>query len=132
ETGIDGKAAWTRHATGTFAMRGTSSVPPSLAAFRESCPIAMDIGVAYAQFERLGLNYGPRFRGLSTLYHSERNRVYAHVAGGPDIPDEGTYLIHPTVLDAAFQSLIALDDDLWERSPYIPQHLGEITLHGAV
>jgi hybrid polyketide synthase/nonribosomal peptide synthetase FtdB len=132
EAGTDGKATWTRHATGAFAQGRESSWAPSLGAFRESCPSAVDIGFAYAQFERLGLNYGPNFRGLRALHYSDRNRAYAHVVAGPDGADKGAYLIHPTVLDSAFQSLIALDDDFWERLPYIPLHLGEITLHSAV
>ncbi|MEU3062638.1 type I polyketide synthase [Streptomyces subrutilus] len=120
-----GDGFWRRHATGTL-------VPPGGPA-REECAapdatyrpwpppgaVAVDLdgpagaqpsGGAYARLARLGLPYGPAFRGLRAAWRLG-DEVYAEVAlpTTADIPDPAEaaagFALHPALLDAALHTV---------------------------
>ncbi|MEV8374741.1 polyketide synthase dehydratase domain-containing protein [Kribbella sp. NPDC056861] len=59
----------------------------------------------YARFERAGLRYGPAFQDLRRLWLGTEEVVAEIEVEGLDV---NRYQLHPAVLDAAFQALLAV------------------------
>ncbi|SFR72228.1 type I polyketide synthase [Anaeromicropila populeti] len=87
----------------------------------------------YEQYERAGIQYGPAHRGIDYI------KVGSHaLLISLSLPEEikdtrSRYILHPTLMDAAFQgsmAMIALDytgED--EVSPFLPYQLEKITIY---
>ncbi len=60
-----------------------------------------DLNTFYAQLSEVGLHYGPMFKIIKKLYLSE-GKVLARVSL-PDDTQNGQYVLHPSILDSAFQ-----------------------------
>jgi len=98
--------AWTLHATADVGI--APAAPPAtvdLAGIRGRCTEAIDAAAAYARFTSLGLNYGPTFQGLRGLRRGPREAL-AEVALAHGLEADG-YGVHPALLDAALQAVIA-------------------------
>ncbi|HWO67894.1 MAG TPA: SDR family NAD(P)-dependent oxidoreductase, partial [Umezawaea sp.] len=101
ESAVD--RGWTDHATGVLApARGAG--PASTGAWPPEGATPADVADLYERFTRLGLDYGPTFRGLRSAW-THGGEVYAEIAA----PDEehmapASYGLHPALLDAALQS----------------------------
>ncbi|MFI0797005.1 type I polyketide synthase [Micromonospora rubida] len=104
----DPDAQWTRHATGFVAP-----APPVRADDPSPWPPADATGVPvdtlYAELSRLGVEYGPLFRGLRSVRRAA-DEVYAEVAL-PDGTEVAGFGVHPALLDAALHVIGLLDDD---------------------
>jgi phthiocerol/phenolphthiocerol synthesis type-I polyketide synthase C len=122
------------HARGTIralpaAAEPGPPAPAPLARLRERCGTELDAGAFYGLLRRKGLEYGPAFRRIVSVARGD-GEVVAKVAAAP--AGKG-YALHPTLLDAAFQGLVAtlpagLDqvDEL-----LLPVGLTELRLHRA-
>jgi acyl transferase domain-containing protein/D-arabinose 1-dehydrogenase-like Zn-dependent alcohol dehydrogenase/acyl carrier protein len=105
---------WTRHATGMLApAAGAGSPPVELESMRGVWPPlgaeSVDMTGLYDRVADHGLDYGPAFQGLRTMWRSG-GEVFAEVS----LPEAqhsqaGVFEIHPALLDAAFHAAIALD-----------------------
>jgi acyl transferase domain-containing protein len=81
----------------------------------------------YSALTKMGLNYGPAFQGVRSIFLGEEQLV-AHLhlpsvvdsGNGKSNPDD--FLLHPTLMDSALQSSIALVADLNEihSKPFVP------------
>ncbi|MER5705955.1 acyltransferase domain-containing protein, partial [Micromonospora sp. NPDC002296] len=104
----DPDAQWTRHATGFVVP-----APPDRADDPSPWPPADATGVpvdsVYAELSRLGVEYGPLFRGLRSIRRTA-DEVYAEVAL-PDGTEVTGFGVHPALLDAALHVVGLLDDD---------------------
>ncbi|MEU4254426.1 SDR family NAD(P)-dependent oxidoreductase, partial [Amycolatopsis sp. NPDC026612] len=92
---------WVQHATGTLrpgvAATGTTGLetwPPA------ATPV--DIDTFYAELEALGLVYGPRFRGVESVWKGTGNEWFAEVALDAEADGFG---VHPALLDAALHGI---------------------------
>ena len=107
----DDHAAWTQHATGQLSLiqpcaRGR--IP--LESIQRRCDEVVDIDMLYAQLGARGLQYGPYFQAVRRLQR-QRGEVLAQIKGHEELQgSEDRYALHPTLLDACFQSLIATLD----------------------
>ena len=85
----------------------------------------------YQQLDRLNLSYGPAFQTVRTMQVSRKHRqVLARIEIDPSlsVPDQLTgYKIHPTVLDACFQTQIALLESL--ENTYLPTGFQEMCVY---
>ncbi len=114
----DQPAHWSLHASGSFAADLQRADAPrcDLAALRQRCPERVEVAQIYAQLAATGLHYGPWFQGMQELWRGEGQvlaRIVAHPAWGLE---EESYRLHPTLLDACFQALLAVmkpDDGLY-------------------
>ncbi|WP_018277419.1 type I polyketide synthase [Teredinibacter turnerae] len=112
-------ANWMLHASGSVNPGTIRSEATSLdiSALREEMHKELDVATFYSELDERGLSYGHYFqpiRKISRSSHSvlaEIEPVMEVLAGAKD------YLLHPTILDASFQSLIALLDS---DQPYVP------------
>jgi acyl transferase domain-containing protein/acyl carrier protein len=119
---------FTRHVTGRIPS-GRPLEPQQVEIRRlgAACHEAVDPDVLYRELGLRGLDYGPRFRGVRELWRGV-NEVWARVeATAPDADGDGA-LLHPTLLDACFQSLIAaIADGPDGHSAYLPVHIERLT-----
>ncbi len=110
------------HAQGRVEMAPPASVPViDLAAARAGSGLHFSPGQVYATFEALGLAYGPGHQGMESLWIGAENLVarlkLPSVIGG-SLKD---YVLHPAMLDAAFQASIGF---AFERAHIQPAQNG--------
>ena len=104
------EATWVRHATGRL-VRGARYRQPEaldLAEVRARFTTEVDVAAFYETLDARGLSYGPTFRGVQRLWR-EGTQVLAELS----IPTEDgadPWTLHPAMLDAAFQCLVAAAD----------------------
>ncbi|WP_437836515.1 SDR family NAD(P)-dependent oxidoreductase [Sorangium sp. So ce1153] len=84
-----------------------------LQAYRSRCERSVDVGLCYESFRAMGLDYGPAHRGLSSVDVGVDADGQRFVLAQVELPDcvratERQYVLHPSVLDSALQSLVAL------------------------
>ncbi|MCA6096693.1 SDR family NAD(P)-dependent oxidoreductase, partial [Streptomyces sp. SCA3-4] len=104
-----GGGTWVRHATGVLSpaeapaaelVAGTGSWPPAGTE-------AVDLTAFYDGVAELGLEYGPVFQGLRSVWRSG-DEVFAEVELPEDAAaDAGAFALHPALLDAALHALAA-------------------------
>ncbi|MGK4000973.1 SDR family NAD(P)-dependent oxidoreductase [Sorangium sp. So ce1036] len=100
-------APWVQHATGTL----TNDAIEDADAFEElqTWPVPdaeeVDLSGFYERLEEQGVHYGPSFQGLIEL--SRRGSVFYGQVALPEAVADGAedYGVHPTLLDAALQTL---------------------------
>src|SRR6185295_13534989 len=101
-------ADWQTHATGRFFTTAPGSEDPGLLSrIAARCTSEIAVERCYRHFEKLGLEYGPTFRGIAELHQGSaesfaRVQLPAQLEAGYD-----DYSIHPAVLDLCFQTLAA-------------------------
>ena len=127
----DDRSTWRLHARGRLAPERLPAAPVlDTRAIRARCAEAVDIGTLYRGLEARGLGYGPWFRGIQTLYRGQAE-VWARVTPPPGSAVEPFYHLHPTLLDACFQALLAILDGgpEEERPLYLPVHIDQVRLY---
>ena len=101
----EGSSRWRRHASGRAAvLEAGEPLSGDLDAARGRCAVELDPSEYYDGFQAAGVEYGPAFRVIRSLWSGEREAV-----GRLELPEvagsfEG-YRVHPALLDAAFQVL---------------------------
>ncbi|PHJ15679.1 type i fatty acid synthase, partial [Cystoisospora suis] len=102
-----------------------------LRAVLERCPSYMDVAEFYDTLFDAGLQYGLRFRTIQDLYKGEKEAVARlQVVGNvKHDPFESGFLIHPAVLDGAFQAAACLLDHAHNSNKVmVPVSVGEASL----
>ncbi|ELR72054.1 Malonyl CoA-acyl carrier protein transacylase [Fulvivirga imtechensis AK7] len=81
---------------------------------------SVDMDSVYADFVRVGINHGPSYRGVTSLYRGEK-QLLAQLAL-PSIVEntQDDYVLHPAVMDSALQASMGLIMDENSREPKIP------------
>ncbi len=100
----DRTGAWTRHAEGVV---GVAAAPAGVDPLSGPWPPAeaepVDVAGRYDELSRLGLDYGPAFRGLRSAWRLG-DEVYAEVALPDGVSADG-FGLHPALLDAALHAV---------------------------
>ncbi|CAL2066875.1 MULTISPECIES: type I polyketide synthase [Streptomyces] len=121
---------WLRHATGTL----SSAAAPSAAdvgAWPPADAEAVDLTAFYEGMAAVGLDYGPLFQGLRSVWRGGDD-VYAEVELPEESAAEATaFALHPALLDAALHALaagglVSLDD-----GPALPFAWSGVFVHAA-
>ncbi len=90
-----------------------------------------DAEAFYAQMVTRGLAYGPSFRGIRQLWIAD-HRALALIAG-PELADVDQYRIHPALLDAAFQLLVAAAQSISTLAArpqlFLPTRISEVRFY---
>jgi len=82
----------------------------------------------YQIFEKAGLEYGERHRGIEKIYVG-KNQVLAKLSLSDSIlTTQNDYILHPCLMDSAFQASIALDEELDNIEPALPFGLDHIEI----
>jgi acyl transferase domain-containing protein len=123
---------WIHHASARVAPF-TAAHPdsaPSLAQLQREHITALDVGKLYDRFARSGLKYGPAFRRLGAVWTNpdgKGNSILARLTPGDD--SRRHRALDPTVLDAAFQAVLALFDDADAAS--VPVQIAQLAFHAS-
>lgn len=125
---------FTLHASGRFLREPLSTLKPRvIVAEVRGRMVETSAESAYARLEARGLDYGPSFRGMTRLWVGT-DEVLANIEGPPSISDDALapYALHPALLDACFQSLMACIPETGtalDRAPFVPVRIEQVRLH---
>ncbi|MGW4500212.1 type I polyketide synthase [Micromonospora sp. NPDC004336] len=121
----DPDGEWVRHAVGVLAPAAPQpSTDPSPWPPTAAHGVAVD--EIYAELARLGVEYGPLFRGLRAVWRTD-DEVCAEVAL-PDGTEATGFGIHPALLDAALHVVGLLDTDADATAVRLPFAWTGVTL----
>jgi polyketide synthase PksN len=103
-----------------------------LNALRDSCTErSLSVDECYERFARMGMKYGPAQRGLQAL-HAGVDQVLARLRLPEAVaPNADSYVLHPSLLDAALQAAIGLSRDEASARPLVPFALESAQIFGA-
>ncbi|MDX3312686.1 SDR family NAD(P)-dependent oxidoreductase [Streptomyces sp. ME08-AFT2] len=104
---------WTPHASGVLAPAEPLAAVEGQWPPADARPVSLD-GI-YDRFAGRGFGYGPAFRGLRSLWRraaesAESAEVFAEVEL-PEAVDAAGFAVHPALLDAATQAVLAAEPD---------------------
>ncbi|MGW2578799.1 SDR family NAD(P)-dependent oxidoreductase, partial [Streptomyces nondiastaticus] len=120
------EGSWVRHATGVL----SSAAAPAAAEIGMWPPVgaeAVDLTAFYDGMAASGLDYGPVFQGLRSVWRGGDD-VFAEVEL-PEGTEAGAFALHPALLDAALHALaagglVSLDD-----GPALPFAWSGVAVH---
>ncbi|HWU90309.1 MAG TPA: SDR family NAD(P)-dependent oxidoreductase [Kofleriaceae bacterium] len=120
----DGQAVIHAQARATWAASAPAQLV-DLAALKTRCERSIDPGECYAAYRAMKIEYGPAHRGLSGMQLGRdtdgRRFLLAQVSLPSCVRETAAdYVLHPSVLDGAFQATIGLSLDLVGSSPMLP------------
>lgn len=123
---------WTPHVTGRVGPAADNPADRAagpladltLAALREECADPVDVPALYAGFTAAGVDYGPAFRLIREGRAGRRQALGRLAEQAP-----GGHLLHPALLDAAFQ-VVALPSDTPSGRTFVPAGLGRLRFTG--
>ena len=128
---LDEDGEWKLHATGRIIEKSVSTpfALLDIAVLKKELSSQKDVDKFYADLDALGLNYGTWFRPVKEIY-TDNKRVLTRIEAHEAMEDtRGEYLLHPTILDASFQSLIAIvSDDDSASDPFVPVTIDRLDL----
>lgn len=119
--------AWRVHAKAKIHSAQENLGLVNVEALKARCTEVVNPALIYELFAKEGLQYGPQFQGVHRLWHNGKDEILAEL----HLPQRDTrskYFIHPVILDSAFHSLMALENDLSSQSPYVPVKIGAVFL----
>ncbi|GLX77744.1 hypothetical protein tinsulaeT_10840 [Thalassotalea insulae] len=123
---------WTLNASGELIALpvGKNAEPVDLTSLKATTNRTINIEELYRAFAKRGLGYDAHFQTIKEI-HAADNVVIAKLVVNQDESDNDfdQYQIYPTLLDGAFQSLIALTDNTNNATPMVPVEVGQITLY---
>jgi len=116
---LSGGADSTPHMLGQIApLTAPAPTPLDLAALRRACPGRLDAKTVYDRFRAVGLEYGPAFQAVAEI-HLGDDAVLARLRL-PDAAAGPSFGLHPSMVDATFQSVIGLFPDDGSGSMAVP------------
>lgn len=122
---------WTLHAGGRLAESSPGGSLPQLdiQAIKARCIEYRDGALHYRNMHTRGLRYGAWFQGVRELYlNADASEVLAHIEHGePENGKRPAARLDPTLLDACFQTLLALLDGS-DRRVYVPVTIDRVVL----
>lgn len=119
-------AQWQLHCTGAMHTgRRAAHAEQDLQALARRCPVAVTAAECYAHFERLGLEYGPLFRGITSLRRGADEALARVEAPEALLATMGQFGIHPALLDLCFQTLAAALPFDGAATVYMPTGVAE-------
>ncbi len=120
------QAAWQLHCTGQLLTGSRAApAPADLVALHQRCASAVGAAECYTHFERLGLEYGPLFRGITALRRGADEALARIEAPAALHPDMSAFGIHPALLDLCFQTLAAALPFDGAATVYMPTGVAE-------
>ncbi len=120
-------AEWSRAAYGKLASGGVGE-RVDLASIRARCAEAVEVDAHYEAMRAAGLDYGPAFRTMRELWRGGKEALARISLDGEAAGSR--YLMHPAMLDAAFQAAAAMVPADGSMS-YLPSGVGAWQVFGA-
>jgi len=127
-------SGWQLHARGRMLETnlGEDGGTIDLAALKSGFSTEIAPSDMYETLTGMGLYYGPYFQGLKQI-HVKENEVLCRVEGQPDLEaNTDNYIMHPSILDSAFQSMVSLVGDEENTTPYVPVNIDKFVLYKTI
>ena len=108
----DNGESWQEHAAGKIAFLPKAHHPSrtvDIEMLKKRCPEKIDGSVYYQRLANSQIHLGPQFRWIKTIWRGQDEAIGLMIA--PKIDGLAQYEIHPTLIDACFQLLVALLPD---------------------
>ncbi len=124
-------AEWKKHASGVLQASDASVERQiNLAELQKECSLSLEPVEYYQKLAELGLNYGPLFRGLQSIWHSpEGGQALGKVSLPVEVQQKaGAYRVPPGILDACFQIIGAGLPQESSDDIYLPVGLNDFQL----
>jgi len=129
--GLGAENSWRLHASGNLIVRDNqASAPIDLGAFRRD---AEEFGPErfYANYQRRGIGFGPRFRGVTRVWRRPGQALGLIEATLLVSREANEYSIHPALLDACIQVIAgAVDEMEADPRPFMPVGIESIRTFG--
>ncbi|SCL26506.1 Acyl transferase domain-containing protein [Micromonospora pallida] len=109
QAAADPNGEWSRHAAGVLSPAAPQPDGSEPSPWPPTAASVVAVDEVYTELSRLGVEYGPLFRGLRAVWRTD-DEVCAEVAV-PDGTEVNGFGIHPALLDAALHVVGLLDDD---------------------
>jgi NADPH:quinone reductase-like Zn-dependent oxidoreductase/acyl carrier protein len=123
---------WTLHASGRMLKDTLSRNIPSipLTDIRKRCTNEANATEFYTKLSGRGLNYGPWFQGVKQILKG-KNEVLVKIEGDASlIRNQDNYLLHPTILDSGFQTMVAIVGDSSNNpNPFVPVSIDQVMFY---
>ncbi len=117
--------AWVVHVTGRLRPSEAPRLAPAvLTQLAARCPAVTAGPEYYAALAELGLTYGPQFQAVRQVRAGEHEALAELAAPA----DDAAYQLHPVLLDAAFQALLAASDG-HDRRPAVLAAIERLQMH---
>ncbi|GAB1818689.1 hypothetical protein HerbRD11066_18530 [Herbidospora sp. RD11066] len=121
----DPAGTWTRHATGTLAETVTPETP--FDSWPPAGATVENLDTFYPALAEAGLNYGPIFQGVRTLWR-RGDEIFAEIALADDTQVTG-FALHPALLDAALHPISATGTASGQDGPLLPFAWTDVVVH---
>ncbi|HEY3995832.1 MAG TPA: type I polyketide synthase [Mycobacterium sp.] len=125
-------SGWSLHAEGVL-RAGAMQPSADLSVWPPVGATPVDVGDGYDRLAERGYEYGPAFRGLTSMWR-RGDEVFAEVTMPTDVGvSTAGFGVHPVMLDAALHAVILASDsaELAEGSMLVPFSWQQVTLHAA-
>ncbi len=109
-----------------------ASTSDDLSAIRARCQEEVDLAQFYSRLQSHGIELAASFQGIERLWRRSGEALGRIQLPPTLVQDSDTYQIHPALLDACFQVLIATlptTDEMGEDALYLPTGLRSFRLH---
>ena len=118
---------WTRHAEARLSKKLlTRPEAVNLVSLRDRVRDTVGVDALYSRLAKLGLEYGPYFRRITELRANDCE-VLARVKGFDPIEHyDIEHVFHPTLLDGAFQSLLAAIRE--DETGFVPASIRQVAV----
>jgi hypothetical protein len=83
----------------------------------------------YQTFEQNGFQYGPSFRPVNTFWSDGSKAIAKLALDNACLSDFDEYLLHPSLIDGALQTVVGLISVTTSGTPYMPFVLNEVLIH---
>ena len=123
---------WVLHAQSRISQIAVPHAPRAdLDALRQRCSCPVPTSRHFERMSERGLDYGPAFRGITSLWLSANKEEALGEVQAPEalIGSLGQYSLHPALLDACFQVLLATLTDSVDLDIYVPVEFASIRLY---
>jgi len=121
---------WALHASGTIEIQDKLAYEKlNLEVIRSRCTDTIAKQELYKYFESIGLEYSAAFQSVTELYKNATETF--GVVNLPDVVSNQGYIVHPALLDSAFQVMAALgySDGVAVTEAYLPFEIAHVALN---
>lgn len=126
---VHDKNQTTLHATGKIEpLNLVNHKNLSLESIKKRCDQQLNATSIYRELDARGLQYGPYFQGIAQLWRTD-GEVLAEIKAHDDLQlPADNYQLHPTLLDACFQSLISAlpAEGDFTKQVYVPVNIRQL------
>ncbi|MPY98080.1 MAG: amino acid adenylation domain-containing protein [Actinophytocola sp.] len=120
------RSGWTLHASARIGQAPGPAAVADLAAIRHRCATEVSVEDFYSALAERGYRYRGAFRGISALWRGRSEALgLLELPAGTATGTDG-YLVHPALLDSAFQVLLAALDGEHDADLMVPVSFGRV------